>query len=93
MIHNISIICPIIATFIINCYNTPACLFIIVGKEISTREVTTQGNPTEMAAYAIGMTSLLRFILVYNISNNNTTKHVAFVDDFTVARKIEEIKG
>ena len=93
MIHNISMICPIIATFIRTCYNTPARFFIIGGKEILSREVTTQGDPTSMAAYAIGMAPLLRFLLEYTISNNNTTKHVAFADDFTVAGKIEEIKG
>ena len=93
MIHNISIICPIIETFIRNCYNTPSRLFIIGGREISSREGTTQGDPTAMAAYAIGMTPLLIFLLEYTILNNNTTKHVAFADDFTVAGKIEEIKG
>ena len=58
MIHNISIICPI--------YNNTR-LFIIGGKETSSREGTTQVDPTEMAAYAIGMTPLLRFLLEYTI--------------------------
>ena len=92
MIHNISILCPIISTFIKNCYNIPARLFIIGGKELLSREGTTQGDPTAMAAYAIGMTPLLMFLFEYITSNNNTTKHVAFADDFTVAGKIHEIK-
>ena len=61
-------------------------------KELLSREGTTQGDPTTMAAYAIGMTPLLMFLLEYITSNNNTTKHVAFADDFTVAGKIPEIK-
>ena len=31
MLHNISFICPIISTYISNCYSTPAHLFIIEG--------------------------------------------------------------
>ena len=45
-----------------------------------------------MAAYAIGMTPLLRFLLEYIISNNNTTKHVAFADDFTVPERSKRSK-
>ena len=92
MIHNISILCPIISSFIKNCYNIPTRLFIIGGKELLSREGTPQGDPTAMAAYAIEMTPLLMFLLEYITSNNNATKHVAFADDFTVAGKIQEIK-
>ena len=34
MVHNISVICPIIHTYISSCYNMPARLFIIGGTEI-----------------------------------------------------------
>ena len=33
MLHNISITCPIISKYIINCYSTTARLFVIGGKE------------------------------------------------------------
>ena len=92
MIHNITILCPIISIFIKNCYNIPARLFIIGGKELLSREGTTQGDPTAMAAYAIGITPLLKFLLSYIQDNNQSTKEVAFADDFTVSGKIEEIK-
>ena len=92
MIHNITILCPIISIFIKNCYNIPARLFIIGGKELLSREGTTQGDPTAMAAYAIGITPLLKILLSYVQDNNQSTKEVAFADDFTVSGKIIEIK-
>ena len=58
MLHNISVICPIISTYISNCYNTPACLFIIGGTEILLKEATAQGDPTAMAAYALRITTI-----------------------------------
>ena len=41
MLHNISVICLIISTYINNCQNTPAHLFIIGGREILSIEGTT----------------------------------------------------
>ena len=48
MLHNLKFICPIIATYIINCYATPSRLLIVGGGEILFSEGTTQGNPTVM---------------------------------------------
>ena len=92
MLHNISILCPIIATFVNNCYAVPARLFVICGKEILSNEGTTQGDPTSMAAYAIGVTPLLRLLYDQTRTQNHTLKEVAFADDFTVAGNISEIK-
>ena len=57
--HNIKYLCPAIATLLYNCYAISARLFIIGGKELRSREGTTQGGPIAMAAYALGLTSLL----------------------------------
>ena len=46
MLHNLKFICPIIATYILNCYATPSRLFIASGGEILSIEGTTQGHPT-----------------------------------------------
>ena len=46
MLHNLKFICPIIATYIINCYATPSRLFIVAGREIFSSEWTTQGDIT-----------------------------------------------
>ena len=42
MLHNISITCPLITTFIANCYMEPARLFVVGNHEIKSREGTTQ---------------------------------------------------
>ena len=59
LLHNIKYLCPAIATFLYNCYAISARLFIIGGKELRSSEGTTQGGPIAMAAYALGLTSLL----------------------------------
>ena len=42
MLHNIKIVCPAISTYVTNCYNRPARLFVLGGKEITSREGRTQ---------------------------------------------------
>ena len=41
-LQNINIICPEISTFITNCYQKPARLFVVGGIEILSQEGTTQ---------------------------------------------------
>ena len=53
MLHNIRIICPIIATYFMNSNNQEARLFIPGGEEITSAEGTTQGDPTAMPIYGI----------------------------------------
>ena len=62
LLHNIKIICPQIATYVTNCYNKPARLFITGGKEIQSTEGTTQGDPIAMGMYALGLMPLLTSI-------------------------------
>ena len=61
---------------------------IISGTELRSRQGTTQGDPTAMAAYALGLTPLLDHVQ----SVKRSVKHVAFADDLTVAGKLKEIK-
>ena len=79
----------IISTYINNYYCSPANL---CGSKILSKEGTTPGDPTAMAAYAIGVTPLLHFFHNFILSNVHRTKEVAFADDFTIAGKISEIK-
>ena len=88
LLHNIEYLCPAIAKFFYNCYAISARLLIIGGKELRSRERTTQGYPTAMAAYALGLTSLLDHLQ----SVKRSVKHLAFVDDLTWAGKLKEIK-
>ena len=55
MLHNLKFICPVIATYISNCYMCPARLFIIGGGERFSKEGTAQCDPTSMGAYALGI--------------------------------------
>ena len=92
MIDNISVVCPAISTYVSNCYQSAARLFAVGGKEILSKEETTQGDPTSMETYALGMTPLLHFLHELILINEHRTKEVAFADDLTVAEKIKEIK-
>ena len=86
ILRNIGIVCPKLATYVNNCYHQPARLFIIGGKEILSKEGTTQGDPLAMGMYAIGMDPLL------NSLQNNVVISVAFADDLTGAGKLSELK-
>ena len=59
LLHNIKYLCPVIVTFFYNFCTISARLFIIGGKELRSRKRTTQGDPTAMAAYVLGLTPLL----------------------------------
>ena len=92
MLHNLNFICPIITTYITNCYIAPARLFIIGGGEILSEEGTTQDDPTAMGAYALGILPLIHFLLEFISINHLSAKEVAFADDFTVTGKLTSIK-
>ena len=54
MIHNVSVVCPTISTYVSNCYQSAANLFVIGGKEIFSKKRITQGDPISMETYALG---------------------------------------
>ena len=81
MLHNISVVCPTISTFVSNCYQSAARLFEVGGKEILSKEGTTQGHPTSMGTYALGVTPLLRFLHEFMLSNEHRSREVAFADE------------
>ena len=54
-----------------------------VGKKISSHEGITQGDPTVMTAYSVGLTSLLDNLQCISIG----IKHVVFTDDLTCGEK------
>ena len=93
MLHNISIICPIISNYITNSYTFNSRLFIIGGKETRLKEGTTQGDPTSAGAYALGITPLIQFLHEFIIIKEHNNKEVAFPDNLPIAGKINEIKS
>ena len=60
-------------------------LFITGGKEISSNERTTQGDPIAMGIYALGLMPLLSSIISNNTGN---LIDVAFADDLTDVGKL-----
>ena len=85
-------ICTIISTYISNCYNTPARLFINGATEILSKEGITQGDPTAMAVNALAATPLIQHLLEIMSSNKRYPKEIAYTDDFTAAGSIKDIK-
>ena len=86
LLHNIEYLCPSISTFVYNCYIVPARLFIIGGCELRSQEETTQGDPTAMGTYAIGLTPMIILDL------HSAVKSVAFADDLTGSGKLASLK-
>ena len=79
MLHNVEYLCPPLATYLKNCYVKPSRLFIAGGKELMSAEGTTQGDPTAMPAYGIG---IMPFLAMIRPSQEvGEVKQVAYADD------------
>ena len=57
-LHNVRVLCPIVAVYAINTYRQPARLFVIGGQELRSVEGTTQRDPLAMSLYAISLQPL-----------------------------------
>ena len=90
-LHNIQIICPEIAQFVLNCYREPARLFVTGGIEISSLEGTTQGAPSAMPVYAEGIVPLM-MVLSEPDRNDEKARQSAYADDLTGAGTIDQLK-
>ena len=86
-LHNIRVLCPVIAVYAINTYRKSARLFITGGREILSAEGTTQGDPLAMGLYALSVQPLITSLGVVS-----STKQCWFADDACGAGSILEIK-
>ena len=86
-LHNIRILCPIIAIYAINTYRQPARLFFIGGKEIVSAEGTTQGDPLAMGLYALSIQPLIT-----SLQAQSSVKQCWFAYDASGAGSIMEIR-
>ena len=87
-LHNIQIICPTISTFIRNFYVKPARLFVVGGIEIQSAEGTTQGDPTAMPTYTIGIC----LAEVNNTNHDGIARQAAYADDLAGCGNIDQLK-
>ena len=71
----------------------PVRIFIVGNHEIKSREGTIQGDQTAMGAFHPGVTPLIHFLSNAIFICKDSSKEVAFADDFTVAGKASKIKA
>ena len=58
-LHNIRVLCPTLATYMINTYRQPARLFITGDEELISAEGTTQGDALSISLHAISLQPLI----------------------------------
>ena len=90
MLHNIQYICPAMTVYTYNCYITASRLFVQGGKEISSVEGTTQGDPIAMPLYAVAITPLLQMI---KLDEAHQVRQAAFADDLSGAGKLAKLRN
>ena len=89
LLHNIQYLCPPLSTYLRNCYSSPSRLFIAGGKELKSAEGTTQGDPTAMPAYGIG---ILPFLAMIKSEGAEDVKQLAYADDIGGGAKLEILR-
>ena len=90
-LHDVKVICPPLSTYVQNCYQAPARLFILRGRELKSMEGTTQGDPIAMFVYAIATIPLI-VNHVNNTSTEEKAKTAGYADDLFGAGTIAELK-
>lgn len=90
LLHNMQYLCPPLATYLKNCYQTSSRLFIAGGKELLSAEGTTQGDPTAMPAYGIG---ILPFLAMIKPTQDGDLKQLAYADDIGAGAKLGTLRS
>ena len=91
-LHNVKVICPSIATFVVNCYSTASRLFVVGGTELRSDEGTTQGDPIAMFVYAIATIPLILHTVSTIEGNSMNTKTAGYADDIFGGGTIEGLR-
>ena len=89
MLNNIQYTCPSMAVCTYSCYITASRLLVKGGKEISSVEATTQGDPIAMPLSAVAITPLLQMI---KLDEAYEVRQAAFADDLSVAGKLTQLR-
>ena len=80
-------LCPTLATCVINTYRQPARLFITGGEELISAEGTTQGDPLSMSLYTISLQTLITRLHV-----SSAAKQCWFADDTTGSGSLQDVR-
>ena len=86
-LHNMSFICPTLATVLSNTYQSPIRMFISGGGEVLSSEGTTQGYPLGMAMCALAVVPLINKLQELH----GNTSQVWFADDATAASSCQRL--
>ena len=86
-LHNIRVLCPTLATYVINTYRQPARLYITGGEELTSAEGTTQGNLLSMSLYVISLQPLITRLHV-----SSAAKQCWFADDATGSGSLQGVR-
>lgn len=86
-LHNIRVLCPLIAVYAINTYRQPARLFITGGRELMSAEGTTQGDPLAMGLYALSIQPLITCLQL-----KSNAKQCWFADDASGIGTVQDVK-
>ena len=84
-LHNVQLLCPPLASILINTYRTDAQLFIDKASLLS-KEGTTQGDPLAMPMFALASIPLIN-----NLKSLSCARQVWYADDAAAAGKIKEL--
>ena len=80
-------LCPTLATYVINIYRQPARLFITGGKELISAKGTKQGDPLSIILYAISLQPLITQLHV-----SSAAKQCWFADDVTGSGSLQGVR-
>ena len=89
-LHNMQILCPEIATYLINTYRTPPSMYVANsnGVKILSEEGCTQGDNAGMSFYACNTTPLISLLHSKNVCNQ-----AWFADDSAAAGNLQGIRA
>ena len=93
ILHNISITCRLITTFIANCYMEPARLSVVENHEKKIKRRCNTRKRNSNGSLCSRYQSFNHFLGDFIFINEHRSKVVEFADNFTVAEKASEIKA
>ena len=86
-LHNIRVLCPTLATYVINTFGQSARLFSKGGEELISAEGTTQGDPLSVSLYAVSLQPLITRLHV-----SKSAKQCWLANDATEGGSLQDVR-